>query len=278
MAISRFTASGITTGNKKFASFDTGYPTIMAAPTASDGGTGTTASIAFTAQTGATSYTAISSPGSLTGTGASSPVTVSGLTTGTAYTFQIRANNSVGSGPYSAASNSVTPVVPSGFDSIATASPSGSTNVITFSSLGSSTYKHLQIRGMFFGTSAGGSVELTFNGIGGTSYARQYIRCTSSSVSSSGVINTSIAANMFPNGLSTTIPSAAIIDILDAFSTTKYKTVRTYEGQDTNSSGMLVLGSGLFLSTSAISSITLTLSSGNFATTSSVALYGIKGT
>ena len=72
------------------------------------------ASVAFTApnNTGRpaiTGYTATSSPGGLTGTGASSPITVSGLANGTPYTFTVTATNDEGTGPPSAASNSVTP-------------------------------------------------------------------------------------------------------------------------------------------------------------------------
>ena len=74
------------------------------------------ASVTFTAPSNVgggaiTSYTVISSPGGITGTGASSPVTVSGLTNGTAYTFTVVATNAYGTGPASAASNSVTPVL-----------------------------------------------------------------------------------------------------------------------------------------------------------------------
>ena len=74
-----------------------------------------TASVTFTAPANVgggaiTSYTVISSPGSVLGTGASSPITVSGLTNDTAYTFTVVATNAYGSGPASAASNSVTPV------------------------------------------------------------------------------------------------------------------------------------------------------------------------
>jgi hypothetical protein len=36
-------------------------------------------------------------------------LTVTGLTTGTAVSFQVRANNAVGSGSYSSLSNAVTP-------------------------------------------------------------------------------------------------------------------------------------------------------------------------
>lgn len=81
------------------------------------------ASVAFTApaSTGGvaiTSYTVTSNPGGLTMTGASSPLTVSGLTNGTAYTFTVVAANSVGTGASSAASNSVTPVLPNTAPSI----------------------------------------------------------------------------------------------------------------------------------------------------------------
>lgn len=76
------------------------------------------ATVAYTAstyagKTGTAVYTATSSPGGFTGTGAS-PITVSGLNNGTAYTFTVRASTSYGvSSDSSAASNSVTPSVPS---------------------------------------------------------------------------------------------------------------------------------------------------------------------
>lgn len=88
-------------------------PTIGTATVA----TSTSATVTYTASSdngGATitSYTATSSPGGLTGTvstSGSGTITVTGLTTGTTYTFTVKANNSAGSSAASAASNSITP-------------------------------------------------------------------------------------------------------------------------------------------------------------------------
>lgn len=58
-----------------------------------------------------TQYTVTSDPGAVTATGTASPIVVSGLTAGTAYTFTVTATNATGTGPASAASNSVTPFI-----------------------------------------------------------------------------------------------------------------------------------------------------------------------
>ena len=75
-----------------------------------------TASVTFTAPANVggsaiTQYYAVSNPSQITTSGASSPITATGLANGTAYTFNVWALNSYGPGAFSAASNSVTPVV-----------------------------------------------------------------------------------------------------------------------------------------------------------------------
>ncbi len=104
-----------------------GAPTIGTA-TAGNG----QASVSFTAPAsngGAaiTGYTVTSSPGGFIGTGAASPITVTGLTNGTAYTFNVTATNSAGTGAASAASNSVTPLAAPTVSSVAV--PSNATYI-----------------------------------------------------------------------------------------------------------------------------------------------------
>jgi hypothetical protein len=65
------------------------------------------------------------------------------------------------------------------------------------------------------------------------------------------------------------------MDILDYANTNKFKTTRTLEGYDANGSGNVSLTSGLWQSTSAINSITIT-AVGTFNQYSQFALYGVK--
>ena len=93
----------------------------------------TTASVPFTAPgynggTAITSYTATSSPGSITGTlsqAGSGTISVPGLTLGTAYTFTVVATNAVGASASSSVSNSITPLTAPGAPTIGTATLSG---------------------------------------------------------------------------------------------------------------------------------------------------------
>jgi len=177
---------------------------------------------------------------------------------------------------------------PSGaYDSIATTTVgAGGAATITFSSI-PSTYTHLQVRYMGMtsrATYGQDAMNVAFNGVGGTSYSRHDLRADGSAVSagsatSQGTIDLNYAT------LGTTVssyPGVGVIDILDYANTSKYKTLRYLGGVDENGTiagypGAVVYASGLFQSTSAISSITFTPQLAAFAQYTSFALYGIKG-
>lgn len=265
-------------------------PSVPTIGTAVNGTTGTDVSVVFTATSAAgvdASYTALSSPGSITTTGTASPITVSGLTTGTAYTFQVRANNPGGSSAYSAASNSVTPEIPAAYDSIQTITTSGSTS-ITFTSI-PQTYKDLQLRILCKTTTAGSAdtenLFIQFNGVTtGTAYSYYNVRASGAgTVGASSIANTNtIQIGYGVNSGTTTTGYFApnIINIGDYASTVKNKSVTGMGGVEINISGssslVYALQTGSWSSTAAITSITLS-SASNFASGVQFALYGIKG-
>jgi len=100
----------INSGSQGSAGHQPGTPTIG---TATQGCS--SVSVAFTAPayTGkpntSLTYTATSTPSSITGTGSTSPITVSGLSNGTAYTFIVKLSNGVQDSLNSSSSNSATP-------------------------------------------------------------------------------------------------------------------------------------------------------------------------
>jgi hypothetical protein len=170
------------------------------------------------------------------------------------------------------------------YEQISTVYGTGSSGVITFNTTGlGSTYKHLQLRAVArdsSGTTDNTGCVLRFNADTGSNYARHRLRGDgSSALSAAATSQTSI--NIFTlavgNGAPSGVHGAAVIDILDPFSTSKNKTVRALTGFAQSGSNSVELDSGLYLSTSALTEITVTTSSGNWLTTSRFSLYGIKG-
>ena len=171
----------------------------------------------------------------------------------------------------------------SSYESIASTTGTGSSGTITFSSI-ASTYKHLQIRGLARSTEAAGTSNLyikSFNSDTGTNYAQHRLSGQGTTVSASGAATQSeILLGQVPAAsTSANLACVFIIDIIDYASTSKYKTVRAFTGQDTNNAfnGQVGLYSGLWQSTSALTSLSLSLDGGNYNTISTFALYGIKG-
>ena len=152
----------------------------------------------------------------------------------------------------------------------------GSSSTITFSSI-PQTYKHLQIRSNA-GDGAGNIINLRFNSDSGSNYAYHRILGNGTTVTATGAATqTESAAVAYARG-TTSIMGVSITDVLDYPSTSKYKTIRSFMGYDLNGSGQLYLSSGLWQSTSAVTSITLINNGGaNFSTASTFALYGMVG-
>jgi hypothetical protein len=172
-----------------------------------------------------------------------------------------------------------TPVT-SSFESIATVTGTGSSGTITFSSI-PSTYSALQIRYIGRGDTAANTVALnmTFNSDTGANYTYHRLEGDGSATYAAGgadQTNTQFGTITAASAASN-IMGVGIVDVHDYASTTKYKTARMFGAQDRNGAGSLLLRSGLWMSTSAISSITITTNSGNFTTSSVFSLYGIKG-
>jgi hypothetical protein len=153
---------------------------------------------------------------------------------------------------------------------------------ITFSSLSSysSTYKHLQIRAVARSTVATTNMgyKIRFNGGASTDYSFHRIQGNGSSVSSygdanptyfyisNGIIGSTGTANAF---------GVTVIDFLDAFSTTKNKTMRNLNAAQSQ----IALDSAGWYDTAAIDSIVMETDTGSpdFIAGSRFSIYGLKG-
>ena len=175
------------------------------------------------------------------------------------------------------------------YESIATVTVgSGGSSTITFSSI-PSTYKHLQVRGISRSNrSASFANVANFQFNSDTTKANYWsyhaLGADGSTVSAFSAAEQNTAGvwgalSLSNNGLANTF-AVFVTDILDYQNTNKYKVTRCLQGLDDNGGGWgdIKIVSGLWKSTSAISSITIVdNTTNNFMQYSSFALYGIKG-
>ena len=156
----------------------------------------------------------------------------------------------------------------------------GGATDVTFSII-PSTYKHLQIRAISRTSFASypDAGKMQFNGDTGNNYAWHRLSGDGSTATAGGENTKSYMSLMDEAyaGNTSGIFTAEVIDILDYANTSKYKTSRALGGLDANGSGSVRLHSGLWQSTSAITSIKLFPSNGNYVQYTQFALYGIKG-
>jgi hypothetical protein len=136
-------------------------------------------------------------------------------------------------------------------------------------------YQHLQLR-MVARCGAAANIKIQYNGDTSGNYSFHYLEGTGSSAisgagtsTSSGDLGVAVAeSNVF---------SGFIVDILDPFETTKFKSGRSFYGAATAGSKWMGLMSHSWRSTSAVTSINLSAGAQSFQTGSRIAIYGLKG-
>jgi trimeric autotransporter adhesin len=282
--IKRANTSGITKSGVAIAD----VPDAPTIGTATDGGTGTSVIVTYTAATTggtATTFTATSTPGSITGTG-SSPITVTGLTQGTSYTFKVKGTNSTATGPESSASNSVTPILLGDYDLIATSTVVGSsTTYVEFANI-PATYKYLEIRGYGSYTAAAYrnvSIQLGTTSVDtGANYGYRFTTYNNTNASAGATTGANLSAlvHSFPTDSTQYNCGSMVFQVIDYAFTNKSKSLIAWGGglDATGTGGETAMGIGTWNSNSAVGTIRLLNGlSPAFTAGSSFSLYGVKG-
>ncbi len=160
--------------------------------------------------------------------------------------------------------------MPATYEKIATTTLGSAASTISFGSIGSG-YTDLRLVLTFKTSSDGLQSQLTFNSDTGSNYSQTRLWGNGSSAATGRRTNVSeIYAEVY--GGSTTNPHLTTFDIF-SYAGSTYKTVLTTAAEDNNGSGGIITGVGLWRSTSAITTITLSCS--NFASGTTATLYGI---
>ena len=200
---------------------------------------------------------------------------ITSIKTGSSFTNLVKYNDFLAGNPS---------FIPSSYESIASFVATSGQSFIEFTSI-PSTYKHLQIRGIAQDTNTGNdqavAMNIRFNGDTASNYALHQLRGdgTQTSAQGSGSYGSPlIYDSQWRATTASNIYGALILDIHDYASTTKNKTVRYFaggEGNTGNTNSRLSLGSALWMSTSAITTIRI-IPFTAFTAGSTFALYGIK--
>lgn len=141
-----------------------------------------------------------------------------------------------------------------------------------------SAYKHLQIRYTARASNnvVSNNLIMTFNSDSGTNYSRHALFGSGGSVGSFGLAdqNWFTIGNGAGNSSTANAFGAGVIDILDPFETTKFKTSRALSGNPTD---VVTLFSGLWRNTAAITTITIDQQTGgDWSIGSRFSLYGLR--
>lgn len=165
------------------------------------------------------------------------------------------------------------------YEHIATVNGTGSSGVIDITSIPAD-YQHIQIRYTARSTRTFGSdnINIQLNNDTANNYAMHALLGTGEAVDSRALTTRNDWTDYGSPDDSNTSGSfmAGVLDILDYANTSKYKTGRLLYGATTGDVKVMLL-SGLWQSTSAVTSIKFSLGVGNFVSASRFSIYGIRG-
>jgi hypothetical protein len=157
------------------------------------------------------------------------------------------------------------------FPIFATTVSSAGASSITFSNI-PSTYTNLQLRYSLLPSNANTYGIIRFNSDNTASnYRYQYFGGSGTNPA----LTNSAAQAYSGTYASTTAPAIGIIDFHDYKNTNKFKNTRELCGCDANGSGDILMIANTWKNTNAITSISISINSGNYAANSIFALYGI---
>lgn len=168
------------------------------------------------------------------------------------------------------------------YDALATVTLSATASSISFVGIPSG-YKHLQVRYLAKTSRAAVNdyAKLEINADTTTTNYRSHTLNGDGAAAYAGTTANAIEIGGFPGNTNADMFGVGVLDFLDYTNTNKYKTIRMLDGFNQNSAstgtGYIELASGLWMSTSAITSIKITPGTGpNFVTYSQFALYGVR--
>lgn len=173
------------------------------------------------------------------------------------------------------------PILPS-YELIETITVSGTQSSITFNNLGdySTTYKHLQIRGVARSNrgddnSNGG---IRFNNDSGSNYNYQHIQTLSGSFESATSTNQSsviLGYTIAGSSVEANAVGGFVIDLLDVYNTNKFKTVKSFSSQPYGRN-FICFVTGAWFSTAPVTSVTFVDVTGSLITNTRMSIYGIR--
>ena len=164
--------------------------------------------------------------------------------------------------------------MPATYEPIATTTLGSAAASITISSI-PATYTDLILIATGVTTDDAVAIFLRFNSDTSSVYSQTRMGGDGSSATSSRNNGLSFLSATGFAGSSSTIPSTRNINIF-SYAGSLFKTILGFVSEDKNGSGAVTNAVGLWNNTAAITSISLTPSSGNLATGYTATLYGIK--